>query len=160
MTEPGPRRALILIALLCLAGVGAALLSQHVFDMPPCAWCVMQRLIYLLIAAFALIGAALPSRGGHLAALSTCLLLSLAGVVSAWYQHTVAAQMFSCDRTFADRFMTGSGLESAMPFLFGIYATCMDAAVKVLGIEYAIWSLMLFALLVLISLIALTRRAA
>jgi len=149
----GPRCALLLIALLCLAGVTAALVSQHVFDMPPCAWCVMQRLIYLLIAAFALTGAALPSRGPRLAMLSACLLLGIAGVTAAWYQHTVAAQMFSCDQTFADRFMTASGLESSLPFLFGIYATCMDAAVTVLGIEYAIWSLMLFALLAAFSLI-------
>lgn len=67
--------------------------------------------------------------------------------------------MFSCDQTFADRFMTGTGLESAAPALFGIYATCMDAAVEVLGVEYAIWSLMLFALLGVLSLLgALGRR--
>ena len=73
-------------------------------------------------------------------------------MAATWYQYTVAAEMFSCDMTFADRFMTGSGLESAFPALFGIYATCMDAAVEVLGVEYAIWSLMLFALLGVLAL--------
>jgi len=154
---PRARGALLGIAALCLSGVGAALISQHVFDMPPCAWCVMQRLIYLVIAAVALIAAALPTPIGRrvrLVGLVACLLLSVAGVVAAWYQFSVAAQLFSCDRTFADRFMTGTGLEAAAPFVFGIYATCMDAAVTVLGVEYAIWSLALFAVIALIAAIS------
>jgi len=148
------RHALLLIATVCLAAVGGALISQYVFDMPPCAWCVMQRLIYLIIAALALLGALLdslmPERATRIT-LAACLLLAIAGVTAAWYQHNVAAQSFSCDMTFADRFMTASGLEAALPFLFGIYASCMDAAVTVLGVEYAIWSLMLFVLLALLA---------
>ena len=36
--------------------VGAALVSQHVFDMQPCPWCVLQRLIFVAIGAFAVLG--------------------------------------------------------------------------------------------------------
>jgi disulfide bond formation protein DsbB len=43
--------------------------------------------------------------------------------------------------------MTQTGLETAMPALFGIYASCMDARVKLLGLEYAYWSLLLFSCL-------------
>lgn len=155
-----PRRTLLLIAFLSLSALGVALVSQHLFDMPPCAWCVLQRLIYLGVALAALIGAALPGRGGRAALLGLCLPLSIAGIVAAWYQHTVAAKMFSCDQTFADRFMTGTGLESALPWVFGIYATCMDAVVSVLGIEYALWSLALFVILFLMALpVALGRVA-
>jgi len=159
MTEAKPptRGPLLLIALLCLGSVSAALISQHVFDMQPCAWCVLQRLIYLLIAACALTGAACPAHRNRCIMLSSCLLLSLVGMVVAWYQYSVAAQMFSCDRTFADLFMTYAGLESAVPWLFGIYATCAQAAVTLLGIEYAVWSLMMFALLAMISLLKLRR---
>ena len=42
--------------LFCFGAVGIALISQHAFDMPPCAWCVMQRLIYLVIGVVALVG--------------------------------------------------------------------------------------------------------
>ena len=42
-------RLLRLIALFCFGAVGIALISQYAFDMPPCAWCVMQRLILSLI---------------------------------------------------------------------------------------------------------------
>ncbi|PAX93014.1 disulfide bond formation protein B, partial [Bordetella pertussis] len=51
----------------------------------------------------------------------------------AGHQYSVAAKMLSCDQTFADRFMSATGLDGALPWLFGIYATCMDATVAVLG---------------------------
>lgn len=153
-------RLLRLIALFCFGAVGIALLSQHVFDMPPCAWCVMQRLIYLVIGIVALIGGfgggrALTRLCGALAAL-----LSIVGVAAAWYQYSVAANMLSCDQTFADRFMTGAGLDGAVPWLFGIFATCMDAKVPVLGVEYALWSLALFAILFFMALPVVFRRGA
>ena len=145
-------RLLRLIALFCFGAVGIALISQYAFDMPPCAWCVMQRLIYLVIGVIALVGGfgggrALTRICGGLAAL-----LAVTGVAAAWYQYSVAAKMLSCDQTFADRFMTGIGLEGAIPWLFGIFATCMDAKVPVLGIEYALWSLALFAILFFMAL--------
>lgn len=151
-------RLLRLIALFCFGAVGIALISQHVFDMPPCAWCVMQRLIYLAIGIVALVG----GFGGGRALTRVCgalsALLAAAGVVAAWYQYSVAANMLSCDQTFADRFITQSGLESAVPSLFGIYASCMDARVELFGIEYALWSLALFVILGLGLLMTLLRR--
>ena len=81
------------------------------------------------------------------------------GVLAAWYQYDVAAHLFSCSQTFADRFMVGLGLDAHEPWLFGIFASCMDAQVKVLGVAYALWSLGLFCVLGLMSLAALLRRA-
>jgi len=136
-----------LISFLCLAGVGIALLSQHAFDMQPCAWCVFQRLLYLLlaiVAAFAAIGQGLITR---LVSAMLGLSLTIAGVLAAWFQAQVASQSFSCAQSLADLLMTQTGLETAIPALFGIYASCMDARVKVFGLEYAYWSLLLFALL-------------
>lgn len=140
------RCILHLIALLCVAAVAAALASQHLFDMPPCAWCVFQRLLFLAIALVCWTGvlagrfsALLPRLAGALAAL-----IALGGVAAGGYQHTVAAQMFSCDLTFADRFMVDSGLDAGLPWLFGIFASCMDAQVKLLGVEYVMWAMALF----------------
>lgn len=156
---PSNRTTLRLIALASLTAVAIALVSQHVFDMRPCAWCVFQRLIFLaiaLVAGLASLGRphGLLLRAGGL----TTLALALGGVISAWYQYSVAAQMFSCDRTFADRFMVESGLDAAVPWLFGIYATCMDARVHLLGVEYALWGLALFALLAVASMGVVLRR--
>lgn len=153
---PSTTRLLHIIALLCILAVTVALLSQHMFDMPPCAWCVFQRLIYIVIAAACWIGLGLqqirPALGRMAAVL--VVVLAVAGIAAAWYQYDVAAQMFSCDLTFADRFMVASGLDSALPWLFGIYATCMDARVDLFGVEYALWSMALFFVLALLAMFA------
>lgn len=156
---PSNRTTLRLIALASLGAVAIALVSQHVFDMRPCAWCVFQRLIFLAIAVVAVL-ASLGQPHGVLqrAGAAGVILLSLSGIISAWYQYSVAALMFSCDRTFADRFMVESGLDAAVPWLFGIYATCMDARVHLLGVEYALWGLGLFAVLALVSAAIMLRR--
>ncbi|CAM3707616.1 disulfide bond formation protein B [Bordetella tumulicola] len=150
------QRLLWLIAFLSFAALGVALVSQHVFNMPPCAWCVLQRLIYLVIGLIALIGASANALARLGAALTG--ILSLCGIAAAWYQYDVAAHMFSCDLTFADRFMSASGLDGSIPWVFGIFASCMDATVEVLGIEYALWSLALFAIILITSLIAAVKR--
>jgi disulfide bond formation protein DsbB len=160
MTLTRSDRLLRLVALLCLAAVGVALISQYAFDMKPCAWCVLQRLILLAIAAVCGLasmgwGSVLVRRIG--AALAAVLAAS--GIVAAWYQHSVASQMLSCAQTFADRFITASGLDASLPWLFGIYATCMDARVSLLGVEYALWGLLLFAVCAALALAALTRSA-
>src|SRR5690625_4507507 len=148
------QRSLIIIILLSLAALIIALLSQHVGGMRPCAWCVFQRLILLVIILIALFGVLsgkvwIWATGIANAVVTT---LGLAGVLAAWYQYSVAAVQFSCEQTFADRFMTGTGLDAALPSLFGIYATCMDARVNLLGIEYALWALGLFVVITALGL--------
>ena len=46
--------------LISLAAVGGALVSQHVYDIMPCPWCVLQRLIFVLIALAAGLGLLWP----------------------------------------------------------------------------------------------------
>ncbi len=136
-------------ALICISALVAifiALISQHVFDMQPCAWCVFQRLLFLCIALLAGL-TWFKSSFKVKATLNTLIILTgLGGIASTIYQINVASQQFSCAQTFADIFMTRSGLESALPQLFGIYATCADARIDLLGVEYAVWALLLFAI--------------
>ena len=93
------------IAALCIAAVAAALVSQHFFDMQPCPWCVLQRLLYLTIALLALT-APLWKRTGRLVASVAIILFSLAGVAAALWQHFVAAASQSCKLTLADRIIS------------------------------------------------------
>lgn len=153
-------KLLHIIALLCVAAVAIALVSQHVFGMQPCAWCVLQRFIFLVIALVCWLGLLLGRRSAIMGRVTALLavLLSAGGIAAAWYQYTVAAHMFSCDLTFADRFMVKSGLDASLPWLFGIFATCMDARVSLLGLEYALWGLGLFAVTGILAIMALLRR--
>ncbi len=153
------QRILNLIAIVCLAAVGFALFSQYVLDMQPCAWCVFQRLIFLVIAGICLL--ANLFRSGFLQKFFafTTFALSVGGILSAWYQYSVAANMFSCDMTFADQFMAKwTGLDGMVPWLFGIYSSCMDAKVDLLGIEYALWALGLFVVIAVMALIVLFKH--
>ncbi len=136
-----------LLGVLCWGAVGVALISQYVYDMQPCAWCVFQRLLYLVIGSVALLAAlGQPSKLRLSLTAAAIVAGSIGGMTAAWYQERVAANTFSCAQTFADQVMTKTGLDSVAPWLFGIYASCMDARIKLLGIEYAWWSLMMFAL--------------
>lgn len=156
---PLERNLLRLISILSLSSVAIALVSQYIFDMQPCAWCVFQRLLYLMIGFLALgLCFAKPTR--VLFALGSASIVAIAtmGITAAWYQEKVAANTFSCAQTLADQIMTRSGLDSAAPWLFGIYASCMDARVKLFGIEYAWWSFAMFTLIGMIALVVLKKR--
>ena len=148
-----------LISFVSMGSVLIALLSQHLFGMAPCAWCVFQRAIYLAIAVVCGLAALHDSRQTILIRLYAILsaMLAFAGIASAIYQRNIAAKMFSCEQTLADRLMTQSGLENAIPWLFGIYASCMDAVVYLFGIEYAVWSAVLFGILALLSVYLVIR---
>ena len=52
-----PAATLAAMAAVSVGAVAVALVSQHVFDMQPCPWCVLQRLVFVLIALAAGTGA-------------------------------------------------------------------------------------------------------
>jgi disulfide bond formation protein DsbB len=125
-----------------LGAVGIALVSQHGFDMQPCPWCVLQRLIFVAIALAALLGLALRRLGGAL-----MLALAAAGMAAALWQHFVAAASESCFLTWPDRFLAALKLDALLPEVFQARASCAEGAVRLLGVPYEFWSLALFALL-------------
>ena len=159
--RPAPRRTALLlaVAVLSLGAVGVALWTQHALDMQPCPWCVLQRLIFVVIALAALPG--LVWRHGFVQTLSALLILgaSLAGVAAALWQHFVAAVSSSCNMTLADRIVGGLKLDGLLPDVFQARASCADAAVRLWGLPYEVWSLILFMLIGVISLRMLLRRA-
>jgi protein dithiol:quinone oxidoreductase len=129
----------------CLLAVTLALVSQHVFDIQPCPWCVLQRLVFLAIAIVCAIGLGLRSLRIPVGGLT--LILALLGVAAAWWQHFVAAKSASCNLTLADRIIRNMlHLDRLLPSVFDARASCADAAVSLLGIPYEFWSLGLFAM--------------
>ncbi|MEY4752624.1 MAG: hypothetical protein RJA44_299 [Pseudomonadota bacterium] len=142
-----PRLGLALLSLVCAAAVGAALVSQHHYGMEPCPWCILQRLLFVLIALLAGLGSLLPQRALQLGASALIVPASLSGIAAALYQNLVAAKLPSCDMTLADRIISGLGVDALLPEVFEVRASCADAAVKLLGlIPYELCSLALFAL--------------
>ena len=142
-----PRALLLAAVLVPLAAVAAALVSQHVYDMQPCPWCVLQRVVFVAIALAALPGLLVNRIGVRRASAAAVLTLSLCGVAAALWQHFVAASSVSCNMTLADRIVGGLGLDGLAPQVFAAFASCADAAVKIVGVPYEFFSLALFTLL-------------
>ena len=153
-------RLFLVGVLLPLAAVGTALVTQHVFEMQPCAWCVLQRLIFVAISLAALLGLAGQGlRGAFVRRLGAGLmgLLALAGISAALWQHFVAASSTSCNLSLADRIVSGIGADALWPEVFAAYASCADAAAKLLGVSYEFYSLTIFVVLAALSLVLLRR---
>jgi len=149
------RAWLLAIAVACLAAVGGALVGQHVYDMQPCPWCVLQRLIFVVIALVAIVGAIFGSYLARTVAATLAVLLALAGGAAAVWQHAVAAKSASCNLTLADKVLSAVGLNRALPDVFEPRASCADAAVNLLGVPFEYWSLALFVLLVIASILSM-----
>ena len=137
-----------LLGLIALAGIGAvaaALVSQHLFDMQPCPWCVLQRLVFLSVALVCAVGWAVRGVAVRRTLASVALVLALCGIAAALWQHFKAAASASCNLTLADKIVSGAlHLDSLLPEVFAVRASCADAAVDLLGVPYDLWSLALF----------------
>ena len=135
------------VAVVSVGAVAAALVSQHVFDMQPCPWCVLQRLIFLVVGAAALLGVLWRSLLGQRLAAAGVLIVSLLGAAAALWQHFVASSSSSCNLTLADRILSTLTLDARLPQVFAAYASCADGKVNLFGLPYEFWSLLLFVLL-------------
>jgi len=135
-------------ALACVCALSAALLIQHFGGLQPCAWCVFQRGIYVLIAAVCALGALAPGgRGVRAVALVAADLLAAGGLAAALFHNFVAARPGGCGVTIADKFLMWSGLWETVPWMFNATAPCDEANAPLLGIPFALWSAALFAML-------------
>jgi protein dithiol:quinone oxidoreductase len=149
------------VAGLAFGSVGIALVSQYQFDMLPCPWCILQRLIFILIGVVCVAAALLQARAPRLSLAGVATALCVAGMAAALYQNIVASKLQSCDLTFADRLINGLGVERWWPWLLSVQGSCADAAVELLGMPYELWALGLFGALgvVLVTVIARLVRA-
>ncbi len=132
-------------ALACAASVGLALLAQHRFDMQPCPWCILQRLLFVLLAVWLAVAAALPRSPMQRVWSALAAVPAGCGVAAALWQHFVAAKSASCALTLADRVLMSTGLDTRFPEVFEVRANCADAAASILGVPFEFWSLALYA---------------
>jgi protein dithiol:quinone oxidoreductase len=153
---------------ICALAVGFALFAQHIWDMQPCPWCIVQRMLYMLLGVVALVFGLFSGRRtsmGRIVPSSAwktgtwlVLLLSAIGVGVAIYQATVAASQVTCNLTAAHKFITATGLDELAPEVFKVRASCAEAAsATLLGLPFEVASGILFALLFTWSLTLIFR---
>lgn len=151
------RRWFAALAALSVAALIAALVSQHRFDMQPCPWCVLQRLLFVAIALACALGLLWRGPPGRVVGAALAMLFADAGAAAALWQHFVASKSASCDLTLADRIVSGLALDRLLPDVFAVRGNCADAAVDLLGVPYEFWSLALFAVIGAAALVLLVR---
>ena len=139
------------VAFACAAAVSLALVGQHVYDLRPCPWCIVQRLIYVALGVFALLGALLASRPVRFALAGGSLLLAVSGAAAAIWHSMVASKSTSCNLTLADKVLNALGVETLWPSMFQVTASCAGSAVRVLGLYFEQWSLLLFLVLAVVA---------
>ncbi|MGB7184791.1 MAG: disulfide bond formation protein B [Burkholderiaceae bacterium] len=142
------------VGLATFAAVGVALILQHVSEMEPCAWCTLQRLLFIVMGVLSVgvwLTANNPGPARALAALA--VITGIAGVAAAMWQHLVAAASNSCAMTLADKIISATYLDQLMPWMFQARAMCDEANVPFLGVPFALWSAILFVGFTLVMLI-------
>jgi disulfide bond formation protein DsbB len=82
--------------------------------------------------------------------------LALAGVAAAAWQSFGPVDAAGCSLTLADRIVQATTLDIRLPFLFSATANCDEANVPLLGIPFAVWSMLTFAIIALLMMIAST----
>ncbi len=151
-------RLLAGMALASFAAVAVALVAQHAYDMQPCPWCILQRVIFIVIALLCGVGALVASRGLRAGVAGAVLLLAASGAAAALWQHFVAAKSASCNLTLADRIIGALGLEALLPAFFQVTASCADAVSTIARVPFEFWSLALFVVLGLAAAAVLSGR--
>jgi len=153
---PSLRASLYLIAVYCLALIGAALYLQHVQNLLPCPLCVLQRYAFLGIALFAFIGAAAnkPRLGAGLALISAGLGI---GTV-AKHLYVLAHPGFSCGIDPLETSLNKIPTATYLPWLFQADGLCENATDTVLGLTVPQWSAVGFGIAT-VALLAVWLRA-
>ena len=144
----GPeKRFLALLGLICLALIGGALYMQIVLGEAPCPLCILQRYALLLIALFAFIGAAMPTRRS-MTVFEVLVVLSAIGGIVAAARHVfiLANPAVSCGLDVLQPIVDGLPLASIFPLGFQVDGFCSTPYPPVLGLSLAQWALVAFVL--------------
>lgn len=154
------RVVFILFALASLGLLGAGLVLGDVMHLQPCYWCNFQRLLYIVLAYFAVGGVLLPLwRRFWCVAIG---LTALGGVASAarqsWMQYApqLVTECGFGDPTLVERIVDWLGMQ--WPAMFMVTGACTDKDWVFLGLSLANWSGVCFFLLFACALWLLFRR--
>ena len=146
MMRLGPeKRFLALLGLICLALIGGALYMQIVLGEAPCPLCILQRYALLLIALFAFIGVAMPTRRSITVCEVLVVLSAIGGIIAAArHVYILANPAVSCGLDVLQPIVDGLPLAAIFPLGFQVDGFCSTPYPPVLGLSLAQWALVAF----------------
>lgn len=152
------RSAYAAIAAVAFGLIAFGLVLQHGMGLQPCPLCILQRFAYLAVGIFAASAAPLAPR--PVARVSGVLMLLAAltgGGIAAWHVWLqMNPESLSCGPGLATM-MENFPLTEVLPKIFRGSGDCSESAWVFLGLSIAGWSLVWFAILSMVSIIALSR---
>lgn len=149
--------------LVCAALMGFALYAEYVWEMAPCPLCIFQRVGFIVMGVFFLVGALHGPRGAVRWIYAAGVWLGAAfGIVVAgrhlWIQSLPADQIPSCGPPL-DYMFSAFPFAKVLRMVFTGSGEC--AAVQpILGLPMPAWTLLWFVLLAVLAVIAVRRPAA
>nr|WP_314491081.1 disulfide bond formation protein B [uncultured Pseudomonas sp.] len=156
----GPeKRFLALLGLICLALIGGALYMQIVLGEAPCPLCILQRYALLLIALFAFIGVAMPTRRSITVCEVMVVLSAIGGIVAAArHVYILSNPAVSCGLDVLQPIVDGLPLAAIFPLGFQVDGFCSTPYPPVLGLSLAQWALVAFVLTTLLVPVGIYRN--
>ena len=157
--ERYPRRLYAMLCAACFAMLAFGLYLQHVVGLNPCPMCIVQRYALLLVAIAAGLTALSSKRPVHLGGAGVLILVAGFGAFTAarqswlqWYPPEVV----NCGRDFYGMIETFP-LQRALPMIFKGTGDCSKIDWTFLGGTLANWSFVVFAAILLLSLVMIAR---
>ncbi len=151
-------RMFTLLFIGCAAIIAYALYLQHVKDLDPCPWCIVQRLGYIAIGLLALIAALWRPAGFGIGVFSLlAALLAIGGGAAATYHIYLQRdpeRANACTGSALEKMLDASHIGKMIPPLLQYDGPCTLKPWSMLGLSVPEWSLVGF-ILVLIWVIVL-----
>ena len=148
---------------ICAALLGYALYAEHVLGMIPCPLCIFQRIAFLVVAVFFLIGALHAPRGGGRWVYTVGVLVgALGGIAVAgrhlWLQTLPADQVPSCGPNLGYMVDTFP-FAKVLKMVFTGSGECAKIE-PVFGLPMPAWTLVWYVLLAFVAIDAVARKRA
>jgi len=152
--------------LFAATGLGAAglvaggLVLAHTMNLAACPLCVLQRMLYLLLALEAVAAWSLAGtmRVRQIAALLMAITAAAGAGIAAyqtWLQRFARGVSCTADQPWWEQFVNWAG--SQWPLMFEASGLCSEAGWKFLGLSIAEWSLVAFTAMTVAMLAAMLR---
>lgn len=148
------------IALAACGLVGGGVFLARTFNLAACPLCILQRMLYLLLALEALVACFLTIRPQCLLALlmgATALAGASVAAYQTWLQRFAKGVSCAANQPWWERLVDWAGAQ--WPLLFEASGFCSEAGWKLLGLSIAEWSLVAFMVLAVASLALLRRKS-
>lgn len=152
------------IFVICLALLGYGLYLQHMENLDPCPWCIVQRLLFMAIGLVALTAALhRPGRGGTIVYSALGALVAAGGAAAASYHLHIQSdpkRALECMGGWLERWLDASRIGKMIPPLLQYDGSCVLKPWSFLGLSIPGWSLVWFALLLVafVAIIIAARR--